>query len=261
MLKPAIAALGLILCSASASAMTAQERGLEIALEAERRDAGFSDSVATLTMVLTSARGETGQRQLVIKTLEAPEPGEGDWSLVVFHQPADVKGTALLTYARILEPDDQWIFLPAMKRVKRIASVNKSGPFMGSEFAYEDMVAPEPGKYEHLYLRDEPCGGLICHVVERRPKYEDSGYSKLIVWLDRQELRTQKIAYYDRQGAHVKTLTLKSYRQYGGRWWRAHDMEMVNHQTGKATRLMWSAYRLAAGLGQADFSRASLARQ
>ena len=77
---------------------------------------------------------------------------------MVFDEPRDVKGTAMLTYSHILEPDEQWMFLPALKRVKRISSVNKSGPFMGSEFAFEDFSGQEVGKYSYLWLRDEACG-------------------------------------------------------------------------------------------------------
>lgn len=239
----------------------AATRGLAIARKADARDEGFGDSIAAVTMILKNARGETAERQLIIKTLEQPQGEDGDWSLVVFESPADVDGTALLTHAKGLAADDQWLYLPALKRVKRIASNNQSGPFMGSEFAYEDMAAAEVEKYSYRYLRDEACNNLECHVIERTPLYENSGYSLMVVWIDKDELSTHKIEYFDNRGEHAKTLIFRDYRQYSGQYWRAHDMEMTNHQTGKSTRLLWSSYIFASGFSESDFSRASLSRQ
>ena len=114
-------------------------RGLVIAQESKKRDAGFNDSISEMEMILTNANGDVSTRKMKFKTLEVPNPEDGDKSLMVFEEPRDVAGTAMLTYSHILEADDQWMFLPALKRVKRISSVNKSGPFMGSEFAFEDL--------------------------------------------------------------------------------------------------------------------------
>ena len=94
--------------------------------------------------------------------------------------------------------------MPALKRVKRISASNRSGSFMGSEFSYEDMGVPEVEKFKHKFLRDEPCGELMCTVSERIPLDKKSGYSRQIVWRDKGELRDQKIEYYDRKGAHLK---------------------------------------------------------
>jgi len=260
-LGTALVALSISFFNVNSHASPAADKGLAIALDADMRDRGFQDSIAGLTMILRDARGQEAVRHLIIKTLEAPKRDEGDWSLVTFHSPADVKGTSLLTHAQILDSDDQWLYLPALKRVKRIASSNRSGPFMGSEFAYEDMAAPEVDKYDYRYMRTEPCGALICQVVERTPKYKHSGYSKMLVWMDNQHLRNQRIEYYDRRGGHSKTLVFKSYRLYGGKYWRAHDLEMTNHKTGKSTQLLWSKFKFGSGLDEADFSRTSLTRQ
>ena len=74
---------------------------------------------------------------------------------MVFRTPRDIEGTALLSHAQILEPDNQWLYLPALKRVKRISSANKSGPFVGSEFAFEDFTALELNKYDYVWLSEE----------------------------------------------------------------------------------------------------------
>ena len=119
-------------------------------------------------------------------------PGDGDKSMSIFDKPRDIKGTAVLTWTHSLEADDQWLYLPALKRVKRISSKNKSGPFMGSEFAYEDIASQEVDKYESFYVRDENLNGVDCYVLERIPQYKYSGYTRLEVWFDKEYYRLCK---------------------------------------------------------------------
>ena len=234
------------------------ERGLEIAVEADRRDTGFHDSTASMRMILRNKQGDESTREIRVRTLE--QDNDGDRSLTTFDEPADVKGTNFLSFTHKTGPDDQWLYLPALKRVKRISSRNKSGPFMGSEFAYEDIASQEVEKYTYKYLRDEPCGELTCFVVERYPVDKYSGYSRQVAWIDTQEYRPQKIVFYDRKNAALKTLTYSGYRQYLDKYWRADEMFMQNHQTGKSTRLIWSDYRFQTGLTERDFDRNSLKR-
>ena len=238
---------------------TPEQKGLRLAQEADARDAGFSDFTASMEMILRNRAGEKSVRQLRIKTLEVE--GDGDKGLSLFDEPADVRGTAMLTYSHGLKPDDQWLYLPALKRVKRIASRNKSGPFMGSEFAYEDLGSQEVEKYSYRYLRDEPCGdGWQCWVIERIPAYEYSGYSRQVVWIDQQEYRPVRADFYDRKGDSLKTLTWSGYQEYAGRFWRADEMFMENHQTGKSTLLLWRDYAFGTGLDDGDFNSNALAR-
>ena len=242
----------------SVQAGTPQQRGLEIATEAERRDSGFHDSTASMKMLLRNKQGQESTRDIRVRTLEQVD--DGDKSLTIFDQPADVKGTAFLSFTHKTGPDDQWLYLPALKRVKRISSRNKSGPFMGSEFAYEDISSQELEKYTYKYLRDEMFQGMDCFVIERDPVDENSGYTRQVVWIDKAEYRPQQIVYYDRKNAKLKTLVFSDYRQYLDTYWRAHVMEMENHQTGKSTRLTWSDYRFQTGLTERDFNRNNLDR-
>lgn len=239
---------------------SAEDRGRAIAEEASRRDAGFGDSVAEITMTLTSADGRVRQRRLTWRMLEVPAKAEGDKSLVVFHEPRDIEGTAFLSVTNIGEPDDQWLYLPALKRVKRIAAANRSGSFMGSEFTYEDLLSDEVEKFDYRWLRDEPCALGDCFVLARRPRYPDSGYSRQIVWIDKGEYRTVKIDFYDLDGELQKTLTFADYRQYLGRFWRAQELTMVNYQTQKQTLLSFDDYELDTGLTDQDFDPSALDR-
>ena len=238
----------------------AQAKGHQIAEEADRRDLGWGDESNRLEMVLTNRNGDASTRVLRRQVLETNEAGLGDRSIVIFDSPRDVNGTALLSHTKILEADDQWLFLPALGRVKRISSANKSGPFVGSEFAFEDLVSQEVDKFEYEWLRDEPCGDLTCHVVQRTPLYENSGYRRQIVWWDTEEYRFQKVEYYDRKDSLLKTLVYHDYQQYAGQFWRPDRMTMENHQSGKSTDLIFSDYVFAAGLEDSAFTPARLRR-
>lgn len=242
--------------TASVIAQGPEERGLEIATEADRRDTGFGDSTSRLEMLLSNSHGETSGREMSLKTLEVD--GDGDKTLIYFDRPRDVKGTAFLSYTHKSGPDDQWIFLPALERVKRINSKNKSGPFVGSEFAYEDLSSQEVEKYTYKYLRDEALNGMDCFVVERYPVDPLSGYTRQVLWLDKDEYRSQRLDFYDRKDELLKTLTFQGYEQYLERFWRAAQMEMVNHQTGKRTALNWKDYTFGNGFEDRDFDRRSL---
>ena len=242
------------------AAETPEEKGYVLAARSDRSDRGFGDSSVALEMVLRNKAGREARRSLSVRTLEVPDESVGDLSLVVFESPPDIEGTGLLSHAKILDPDDQWLYLPALRRVKRISSVNKSGPFVGSEFAFEDFTSLELGKFNYKYLGQEPCGDLVCDVVERIPRYEHSGYSRQKSWIDQEVYQVRRVEYYDRKDALLKTLTLSEYRRYDGGYWRAHKLSMVNHVSGKSTDLLYSDYEFGLGLAEADFSKGVLQR-
>ena len=163
----------LLPASFSLLAETPEEKGLAIAIAADERDSGFVNQTSDMVMILRNRQGQESTRDIRNRVLEVD--GDGDKFLSIFDKPADVKHTAMLTYSHGLEPDDQWLYLPALKRVKRINSRNKSGPFMGSEFAFEDLGSQEVEKYSYKFLKEEPCGEWECYVIERFPEYEYSG--------------------------------------------------------------------------------------
>jgi len=245
----------------TASAVFAEDdmRGFEIAARSDRTDLGFGDSEVELQMLLRNAAGQESSRSLRIATLEKPDETVGDKSLVVFDTPRDIEGTALLSHAKILDADDQWLYLPALKRVKRISSSNKSGPFVGSEFAFEDFTAIELNKFDYTYVGEVLCGDLTCDVLERTPRYENSGYTKQVSWIDQADYQIRKVEFYDRRGGLLKVLELSDYRNYEGIW-RAHKLSMSNVQTNKQTDLLYSDYEFGAGLAENDFVKGRLSR-
>jgi outer membrane lipoprotein-sorting protein len=257
-MKRILPLLLLLLPFGQAMAATPEEQGLEIATEADRRDTGFGNYTSDVKMVLRNKQGQESTREIRSRTLEVD--GDGDKSMTIFDAPGDVKGTALLTFTHKDVPDDQWLYLPALKRVKRIASDNKSGPFMGSEFAYEDIASQEVEKYTYRFLRDDVYDGIEVFVYERYPVDKKSGYTRQIVWLDKEHYKQRKIEFYDRKDVLLKTLVFNDYHQYLDQYWRAHDMYMENHQTGKSTRLLQTNYQFRTGLTDRDFDKNSLKR-
>ncbi len=249
-----------LLASPAGAQESPEELGREIAMEADRQDQGWGDNASVMRMVLRNRNGDESSRELRRRVLEVNEAGAGDKSLLIFDSPRDVAGTSLLSHTKILDPDDQWLFLPALGRVKRISSANKSGPFVGSEFAYEDLVSQEVDKYDYRFLREESCGDQECFVVERFPLYENSGYTKQVVWWDKAEYRVQRIDYYDRKDSLLKTLTYHGYHQYLTEFWRPDLMRIENHQNGKSTDLVFSEWTFANGLSSGDLTPSRLRR-
>ena len=236
----------------------AQEKGMGIFMESKARDTGWEDFTADMLMTLRNEQGQKSEREVKMKSLEQLD--DGDKSITMFNKPKDVRGTTFLSYSHPVGADDQWLYLPSLKRVKRISSRNKSGPFMGSEFSFEDLGSFEIEKYSYKYLEDEVIEGMDNYKVEQYPLDENSGYSKRIVWVDKQQYRIVKVEFYDRKKSLLKTLSYHDFKLYLDKYWRANTSTMVNHQNGKSTELKWDNYVFRTGLEEADFNRNALRR-
>lgn len=257
--KTAIAALIFaIVLPFTAAAETPEEKGLAIAKATKAKNIGWGDSEASMTMTLRNKAGRETTRKVRSKSLEIQD--DGDKGLSIFDEPRDVKGTAFLSFTHIEGNDDQWLYLPALKRVKRISSSNKSGPWMGSEFANEDLTSFEIEKYNYKFLRDDEIDGDKIFVVEMYPQYKNSGYSKSITWIDQDHHRVRKVEYFDKQENKLKEMIFSDFKQYLDKYWRAHKQVMTNVQTGKSTTIDWGEYKFNVGLTDKDFNKSSLKR-
>ena len=236
--------------------------GQAIAEEYDDRDLGFNDQVSKMKMILINAYGDKNTRLMEARIFERQDRDIGDKSLLLFFNPKDLNGTAMLSFANILQPDEQWLYLPSLKRVKRISSKNKSGPFVGSEFAYEDITGNEINKYEWNFITTEKCPILDneCFKLETIPKYKFSGYTKRILWIDVEEFRLDKIDFFDRKNALLKTQAFYDYKKYLDKFWRADKWIMKNHQTDKSTELLFEKYYFQVGLNDNDFNERALRR-
>ncbi len=250
--------LAALLSPIISSAQSSQEKGLEIAKKMKARDIGWGNSQSEMVMTLRTKKGQEIVRQMRNKALEVE--GDGDKALTIFDTPLDVKGTSFLSFSHTVGNDDQWIFLPAVKRVKRIASRNKSGPFLGSEFAFEDLSSFEIEKFSFNFLREEEYNGTTMAVVEMDPVDKYSGYTKVQAWVDLEHYRPHKLDFYDRRDTLLKTLTISDYKLYKDKYWRADRQSMINHKTGKSTDIEVKNLEFDVGLTDGDFNENRLQR-
>lgn len=233
-------------------------RGTEIAMEADKRFSGWKDLRADMKMTIQRNENSISKRKIKVQSREVND--DGDHTKILFRSPKDISGTAFLTHSKKTDNDMQWLYLPAIKRVKRISSQNVSSPFVGSDFAFEDMSSQEIEKYTYKYIGETSCGDkLECYIVERYPTNENSGYSKQVTWIDKEEYRTQSIKYYDKNNELKKTLINYDFAFQAGHW-RPYRNVMTNHVTGSKTELSWNNFTFETGLDSGDFSKNSLKR-
>ena len=248
----------LLLCALISIDLKAQDAALAIAQKMDLADTGWKDEIVSSDMILRSSDGVEITRTLKNRLFEVAQ--DGDKSAVIFERPMDVKGTVFLNHSHKTGNDDQWLYMPALNRVKRITSSNRAGPFMGSEFAYEDLSSDEVERFTYELLDDLVCAEqLKCYRLVRFPTNKNSGYSKQVVYLDQKHFRIHKIEYYDRKNSHQKTLTRSNYQRYGD-FWRAENWEMKNIQTGKSTIINWYDRQLGTGLKNTHFAPNRLER-
>ena len=212
--------LGTIVFFRSASAqparsgnLTGQSSGEDIAREAERLNQGYVGERSAFSLLLINAQGDRTERRFTLELRE--DLAQGDQSRIDFDWPDSVRGTILLTHAHTAGDDDQWLYLPATKRVRRISAGQKNGSFMGSEFTYEDLSPPVASKYTHARNADETLEGRPCYKLERRSRTEGSGYSRQLLWLDKERLVPAMMEFYDRKNELLKVAYYRDYRPFG----------------------------------------------
>jgi hypothetical protein len=238
---------------------TSAGKGLRLAKELEVANRGFVGEEAEMEMILVDAYKSKTVRQMSGKTMEIN--GDGDKSLMVFKNPKDVKGTKMLTHTHKKGDDDQWLFLPSLRRVKRISSRSKTSSFMGSEFSYEDLGSQEIDKYNFNWIKDvKNKKGDALYILERKPK-KKSGYSKMVMTISRKLKSAVKIDYFDKKGDLLKTGMFKNFKLYkvgSKKIYRAGLIEMKNVQTKKSSIFTWKSRKLGVKHRKRDFNKNSL---
>lgn len=247
-----------MMTTAPVLAETPEEKGLRIAQDGEKVGHGWVDSYNTMKMILINKNGDETFREMHSAAKEGTN--DDDKMLIVFDSPRDQKGTALLTHGHADQENEQWLYLPALKKVKKIASKAKSGPFLGSEFSFEDFGGAKLEDYTYKWLRDEEFNGRKVWVLEAYPKSQNSGYTKIVSWIDQEDHRQYKAEFWDRKNTHLKTLTINGYEKFLDKFWRPAELVMINHQTNKSTKMQMGDYKFATGLQDKDFTTNSLQR-
>jgi outer membrane lipoprotein-sorting protein len=207
--------------------------GEDVMREVYNRSSG-SDMQATLNMTITNSRGSTRERSIV---QFRKDDGEIEKKIMFFTAPAEVRDTSFLSYSYSDgKMDDQWIYLPALGRVRRIASDKSNESFMGSDFTYDDMGARHPLSDTHTILREEVVDGWDCYVVESIPKESHDEFTKTISWVIKNEWIGLKKEYLDSKGSVVRTLTIDEYEKIDSIW-VITDMTMKNLKKQTSTRI------------------------
>jgi outer membrane lipoprotein-sorting protein len=198
----------------SATAVFAQDAAAIVQASRDRIEA---DTVSTRSrMVITARDGSTSERSLDQYSKDGPN---GSRTVVVFREPASVANTRFLTMENARGNDDQWIFLPSLGKVRRIASSEGSGSFMGTDMSYDDIASADRSADldNHRILREETLNGNACHVIESVPKDSSYQYSKMIQWIDKATKVIHKVELYDRRGTLHKQLEILELRNVQGR--------------------------------------------
>jgi len=232
--------------------------GRDVIVKVDQREDG-DDRKSTLTMTLINKRGSKRIRQILSYTKDY---GKDSKSIMYFQKPADVKGTGFLSweYDDPDRDDDRWLYLPALKKVRRISGSSKNDHFMGSDFTYDDMGGRAVDEDEHTLLYEEKIDAQRCWIVESIPKdVEDNMYSKIIRWIRRDALIAVKVEYYDKAGKIMKVLDISDIRQQNSIW-TIFKMQMDNKQEQHRTILEFNDIAYNIGVKDNLFKVSTLER-
>ncbi len=216
------------------------------------------DETGVIQMVLISPdqRKQARELQIMFKAGE----DDDDKNLLRFLSPAAVSGTALLTIEASGRSDDQWIYLPALKKAKKIASADRTNRFAQTDFTYEDLRTEDFDGHSYTRLEDGTFDGQAVYVVEAKPEEgTTSGYSRRLLYVAKDRFLTLKVEYYDPKGKHQKTLLNQGYEQVSGLWRPARSV-MEDHQRGSKTLWRFTDRKINPGLSDSAFTVSSLER-
>ena len=196
-------------------------------------------SEATIKMTITDEKGQSRQREIASAT-KLFDGGQTEKRVFRFLSPADVKGTGFLLFDYEGKADDAWIYLPALRKTRRILSSQGGQSFMGSEFTYGDFNSPALDDYSYALVKEEPCAnGETCYVIDVTPKKKETasadGYSKRTYWVDKSNFVATKILHYGLDGKVLKELIASKPKQLDPKKKRYRTMrnEMINKQNGR----------------------------
>ncbi len=207
------------------------------------------DSTSDATFTLINKAGQERVRKTIgVSKLEAN--GEDNMRMTRFMAPADVKGTVSLLVEHSAGDDDMWIYLPALKKVRRLVSSNKKDSFVGTDFSYGDVIGHKVAEWNYKLLREEQADGADCYVIEALPKSDEvrdsSGYSKRVIWIRKDNSFAIKGDLWDEAGEPVKNFHMTEIREVdpARHRWQAMKLEATNVQTGHKTIISFENFKV-----------------
>ncbi len=207
------------------------------------------DSASDATFTLINKNGqERKQKTYGVSKLEAN--GTDNMRMTRFMAPADVKGTVSLLIEHSAGDDDMWIYLPAAKKVRRMVSSDKRTSFVGTDFSYGDVIGHRVSEWDYKLLREEQADGADCYVIEATPKSdkvrEDSGYSRRLIWIRKDNFFAIKGDMWDEAGEPVKKFHMTELKEVDPvrHKWQAMKLESENLQTGHKTIIQFENFKV-----------------
>jgi len=236
------------------------DRGREIIEEAVKRAHGYGDTDTLQELITTESTGKINRRLLRVTRLEGEEQG-GDKILLVVREPQIYKGNALLTHGMQGKDEKQWMYIHKKHKVRRIPPADKLVSFASSEFTFEDLGIRELDDYNYRFIQETEINGLKGFEIEVIPVDPKSGYSRQVAWVDQKHLRLLKIDFYDKDNTLEKTKFYENYHLYLDKYWRAHNLRMVSHQSNRQSEfIVQDKFKFNVGLAGKNFTTNELQR-
>lgn len=238
-----------LLCAVvgAGAAETAEAPAAKTLMEKNLASGKVSDSVADAIFTLIDRNGTERVRRTRALTKLQPN-GSDNMRLVRFLSPSDIKGTTTLLIEHAGADDDMWIYLPALKKVRRLAASNKKDSFVGTDFSYGDAIGHKIDEWSHRLVRDEELGGIACYVIESVPLgasvKADTGYSRRLTWVRKDNFASPRVEIWDAEGQPLKRIVANDIQPAGrnGRW-QAMRTEAENLQSGHRTVIQLEGYK------------------
>lgn len=223
-----------------------------------------SAMVETLKMVLTDEKGKTFERRLRLWTRKGEDGQDGDTELMRFLAPDEIRGAGLLTVEHRGAEDEQWFYLPATRKIRRIAGADRRNRFMGTEFLYEDLQGYHPEDYTFRLVRKEEIDGETCQVIEAVPRDEAasrSAYSRKLLFIGEKTLLLRRAEFSGRDGTKLKTLTASKTEEVQPGIFLAGHVLVENLVNGRSTSLDTLERELSDSLPEVTFTQRNLRRR
>ncbi|MBP5438445.1 MAG: outer membrane lipoprotein-sorting protein [Treponema sp.] len=248
------AATAIILSSAYAQSLS----GYDVMKKSDQVPSPKTSSYKA-TMTLTNKKGKTRVREVTMKTKDY---GDVEKNLIVFTTPKDVAGVSYLTfdYDAAGKESDSWLYMPAMKKVRRISGTSKGDDFMGTDFTYDDVGSDRDlDDYTYKLLGEENAEGFACYKVECKAKDKTVKNPRYIVWIRKDNFIMTKADFYDKQDMLQRQLVCSGIEKIEG-FWTTKKMNMTNVQTGHSTLLEMTNIVFGLDLSDNLFTQGALER-
>jgi len=217
------------------------------------------ETVATLKIIDPKGRERVREISMASKLTDN---GKTEKRVIRFLSPAEVKGTGMLIYDYDVASDDMWLFMPALRKTRRIASGEKNQSFMGSEFSNADLAAPNTEDYSYKITGNETMDGVDCWKIESLPMTQaitdDAGISKKIIWVGKKDYVCRKTEFYNSEGELSKILTCSDVRKIAEGKYMAAAMQMENVQNDRKSSFTFDQMKYNPGVKEEYFSVAYL---